>query len=195
VTRPEVRRCCRPTLPAHPVAGCRTASVTAAPCPTAATARRGMRQHATGVTPTAISSSPGAPVEATPGPRRHADAERVTTGLRTRRVSHSPTPDVRRARTNAGSMRPTTGAPPRSGFRAPCRAPDRVRRRLAAANVAREPRTRRGPAPSGAGPLDRSRSLGIASGRGGPVSRDGRRGGARRTGRNRGRGGCSPCGP
>ena len=42
------------TLPAHPVAGYRTASVTNAPCPAAVTARRGVRQHAKGVRPTAI---------------------------------------------------------------------------------------------------------------------------------------------
>ena len=42
-----------PTLLTHPVAGCRTASVTVAPCTTAVAARRGVRQHARGVTPPA----------------------------------------------------------------------------------------------------------------------------------------------
>ncbi len=75
VMPPGVRRWCGPTLLAHPVAGCRTASVTAAPCTTAVAARRGVRRHATGVT----------------------------------------------AATCTGSMRPTTGGPPRSGIRPTCR--------------------------------------------------------------------------
>ena len=42
--------------------------------------------------------------------QRHTDAERVTTRLRTRPVSHSPIPLVRRAATSTGSMR--CGRPP-----------------------------------------------------------------------------------
>ena len=56
VMLPGMWRCCSRTLLAHPVAGCRTASVTITPCTTAVTARRGVRQHAQGVTPTVIHS-------------------------------------------------------------------------------------------------------------------------------------------
>ena len=64
VARP---RAFRSALLAHPVAGCRTASVTVAPCTTAVAARRGVRQHARGVTPRR-STRPGAPRARRPGP-------------------------------------------------------------------------------------------------------------------------------
>jgi hypothetical protein len=115
VMPPGVLRCCRPTLPAHPVAGCRTAAVTAAPCTTAVTARHGVRQHAGGCDTRGDPPVPAPEADHTRAIRRHADAERVTTRPRTRPVSHSPTPLVRRTATSAGPMRPTPAAPPRSG--------------------------------------------------------------------------------
>jgi hypothetical protein len=67
VVPPGVRRCCGPTRPAHPVAGCHTASVAAAPCTTAVTARRGVRQHAKGCDAERRPTRAGAPARRHPG--------------------------------------------------------------------------------------------------------------------------------
>ena len=86
---PGMRRCRGPTLLAHPVAGCRTASVTAAPCPTAVTARPGRDRRPAAPGP-APPSRPRVPAHPRPGRRARHLRRRPRTRRRPRRRPRRP---------------------------------------------------------------------------------------------------------